>query len=166
MSIIDTFEMLSRELRRRVLLMVGRAVLRVVNDTTDLQTVQVEALPGEIIDGAEKFGMYGITSHPLPGADAMVLAVGGIRQHPIVLVDDRRHRVKELEEGEVCIYTAEDESGNPHRVILKAGRIAEIRCGESSIVMDDTSITLTAGDGATIGLDANVDIDGTRIDLN
>ena len=59
-----------------------------------LQTVQVVGLPDEIIDGAERFQMYGITSHPLPGADALVLAVGGIRQHPVILIDDRRYRVK------------------------------------------------------------------------
>ena len=57
--------------------------------------------------------LYGITSHPLKGADVLVLSVGGVRQHPVVLIDDRRHRVKELAEGEVCIYTHEDESGDP-----------------------------------------------------
>ena len=102
---IRSFERLSRELRRRVMLMVGRAVLTVVNDETGLQLVQVEGLRGEVIDAAERFQIYGLTSHPLPGADALVLSVGGIRQHPVVLIDDRRHRVKELEEGEVCIYT-------------------------------------------------------------
>ena len=75
------------------------------------------------------------------------------------------------------------DNDNAHRVILKEGRIAEILCGESSIVMDPDGITLTAkggssialtednidieaGDGATISLDQNVDIDGDRIDLN
>ena len=43
MSLIRQFDLLSRELRRRVLLMVGRAVLAVVDDATPLQTVQVEA---------------------------------------------------------------------------------------------------------------------------
>ena len=103
---ISTFNGLSRELRRRVMLMIGRAVLTVVNDSTGLQTVQVEALRGEVIDGAERMQLYGITSHPLKGADVLVLSVGGVRQHPVVLIDDRRHRVKGLAEGEVCIYTA------------------------------------------------------------
>ena len=147
---IRQFDRLSRELRRRVLLMVGRAVLAVVNDSTPLQTVQVEALPGEIIDGAEKFGMYGITSHPLPGADALVLSVGGIRQHPVILIDDRRHRVKELAEGEVCIYTAEDESGNMHRIILKDGREIEMHCGSSSLVLSPSGVTVR-GDFAASG---------------
>ena len=93
-----------------------------------------------------------------------MLAVGGVRQHPVVLIDDRRHRVKELAEGEVCIYTHEDtpeeqdENGmttkeaDPHRVILKEGRIAEIRCRESSMVMDADGITLTSMGGSSIAL--------------
>ena len=141
---LSKFQIMSRELRRRVMLMIGRAVLTVVNDATPLQTVQVEGLPGEIIDGAERFQIYGLTSHPLKGADALVLAVGGVRQHPVILIDDRRHRVKELEEGEVCIYTHEDEDGNPHRILLKEGREIELRCGDSSIVMTPTRIRLTA----------------------
>ena len=165
---ISTFNGLSRELRRRVMLMVGRAVLTAVNDSTGLQTVQVEGLRGEVIDGAERMQLYGITSHPLKGADVLVLSVGGVRQHPVVLIDDRRHRVADLEEGEVCIYTHEDDPDNNdlHRVILKEGRVAEIRCGGSSIVMDTDGITLTAGNGSTIAMGSNLDLNGGRIDLN
>ena len=144
---VSRFQILSRELRRRVMLMIGRAVLTVVNDATPLQTVQVVGLPDEIIDGAERFQMYGITSHPLPGADALVLAVGGIRQHPVILIDDRRHRVKELAEGEVCIYTDEDESGNPHRILMKDGREIEMRCGPVSLTLTTTGMTLVTPGG-------------------
>ena len=142
---LSKFQIMSRELRRRVMLMVGRAVLTVVNDATPLQTVQVEGLPGEIIDGAERFQMYGLTSHPLPGADALVLAVGGIRQHPVVLIDDRRHRVKELAEGEVCIYTDEDEDGDPMRIVLKRGREIDIRAGGTRIRMTSSGVAITGG---------------------
>ena len=122
MSAISTFQSLSRELRRRVYLMIGRAVLTAVNDATPLQTVQVEALPGEIIDGAERFQIYGFSSHPRKGADALVLAVGGVRQHPVVLIDDRRHRMK-LAESEVALYR-----GDPNQYIkLKADGSIEIK---------------------------------------
>ena len=87
MSMASAFQRLSQPLRNRVALMIGRAVLKVVNDETPLQTVQVEALPGEIIDGAERFQMYGFTSHPLEGADALVLAVG---RHPAAPGDHGR----------------------------------------------------------------------------
>ena len=150
MSMISNFERLSRELRRRVMLMVGRAVLTVVNDQTGLQTVQVEGLRGEVIDGAERMQIYGITSHPLKGADVLVLSVGGVRQHPVVLIDDRRHRVKGLAEGEVCIYTDEDESGNMHRILLKRGREIEMRSGDASVTIAGSSVTVDTNGSITL----------------
>ena len=106
---LSRFQILSRELRRRVMLMIGRAVLTVVDDTKRMQNVQVRGPAGG--DHRRRRAVPActdITSHPLPGADALVLAVGGIRQHPVILIDDRRYRVRELAEGEVCIYTDED----------------------------------------------------------
>ena len=138
---ISTFNGLSRELRRRVMLMVGRAVLTAVNDSTGLQTVQVEGLRGEVIDGAERMQLYGITSHPLKGADVLVLSVGGVRQHPVVLIDDRRHRVKELAEGEVCVYSHLDEEGNLHRILLNKDRGVEVH-GVDVVVHASGSVTV------------------------
>ena len=97
-----------------------------------------------MIDGAERMQLYGITSHPLKGADVLVLSVGGVRQHPVVLIDDRRNRVKDLEEGEVCLYSHLDEAGNLHRILLNKDRGIELSCGSSSIVMTPSRIRLTA----------------------
>ena len=166
MSAISTFQSLSRELRRRVYLMVGRAVLTVVNDSTGLQTVQVEALRGEVIDGAERMQLYGITSHPLRGADVLVLSVGGVRQHPVVLIDDRRHRVKELEEGEVCIYTDKDESGNMHRIILKKDRSVEVH-GADVTVHASGAVEVNCDGAAAVNAGGAVEVNaGGSITLN
>ena len=165
---ISTFERLSRELRRRVMLMVGRAVLTVVNDSTDLQTVQVEGLLGEVIDGAERMQMYGFTSHPLKGADVLVLAVGGVRQHPVVLIDDRRHRVKDLEEGEVCLYSHLDEAGNMHRIILKEDRSVEVHGADVVVhasgaveVNCDGTATINAGGAVTVDAGGSITLDSS-----
>ena len=100
---------LLKPLRRLVALTVGRAVLNLVDDARKLQAVQVTALEREVLDDVERFQQYGFTAHPHPGAECVVLAVGGIRQHSIVIaVDDRRYRVVGLEQGEVCLYTDED----------------------------------------------------------
>ena len=156
------------DMERRVLLMVGRAVLTVVNDTTGLQTVQVEALRGEVIDGAERMQLYGITSHPLRGADVLVLSVGGVRQHPVVLVDDRRNRVTGLAEGEVCIYTNLDEGGNMHRIILKEDRSVEVHGADVTVhasgaveVNCDGSATIDAGGSVTVDSGGSVTIDAS-----
>ena len=155
MNLIANYERLSRELRRRVMMMIGRAVLKVIDDSTGLQIVQVEALAGEVIDRAERIQSYGFTSHPLPGADALVLAVGGMRQHPVVLVDDRRHRLKDLEKGDVAVYTDLDESGNEHRIVLKRGRVVEIQAGATRMVIDPTNVRISCS--GTITLDSGGD---------
>ena len=146
------FERLSRPLRRRVMLMIGRAELTVVDDARKLQTVQVEGLAGEVLDRVERMQQYGVTSHPHAGAEALLLALGGMRQHPVVVaVDDRRHRPTGLSEGEVCLYTSEDGAGGAHRVVLKNGRkvhvqaSGEIRleCGSVSLVISQTGVEVT-----------------------
>ena len=123
------------------MLMIGRAVLSLVDDARKLQVVQVQALAPETLDGVERFQQYGMTSHPHPGAECVVLAVGGMRQHPIVIaVDDRRYRVTGLEGGEVCIYTDEDGSGGgPHRVTLKRGRSVHVEA--AAVEISSTSLT-------------------------
>ena len=58
-------------LKRRVLLMIGRAVLTVVDADRMTQSIQVEALQDEVIDEFEHMEPYGFTSHPHPGAEAI-----------------------------------------------------------------------------------------------
>lgn len=112
-------------LRRRVLLMIGRAVVRLVNDTTDLQRLQITLLADETVDNVPRFQEYGFTSHPLAGAAAVVVCVHGNRDRAIaVAVDDPRYRKKGLAAGEVALYT--DEGDYLH---FKRGRLVEIVAG-------------------------------------
>ena len=128
-------------LKRRVQLTVSRAIVRLINDATVLQTLQVEALRGETLDGVERLQNYGFSSHPLAGAQAVLLALGGNRQHSIVIaVDDRRHRATDLDEGEVQVYTDQHDPANPHRIVLKSNRVIRIECGNSYIEMTENSV--------------------------
>lgn len=96
-------------LGRAISMMAGRAVVRLVNDETARQLLQVEILKGELRDKVEHVQNYGFTSHPFPGSDAIVLALGGSREQSVALiVDDRRYRLL-LVQGEVAIY---DDLGN------------------------------------------------------
>lgn len=96
---------LIKPLRSRVEILVGRAVLRAVDDTSALQTMQIEILDGEVLDGVERFQNYGLTSVPFVGAEKIVLSIGGSRSHTlIIVVDDRRYRLTGLAEGEVALY--------------------------------------------------------------
>jgi phage baseplate assembly protein V len=94
-----------QELGRRVSMLVTRARCALVDDAKKLQQVQVELFADETKDAVERFQQYGFTSHPLTGAEAIVVFLGGGRDHAIVLsIDDRRHRLMELEPGDVAIY--------------------------------------------------------------
>ena len=106
MDIVAIFDKLSAPLRRRVRLMVSRAVLAApVNDAGGIQVVQVKLLEGEVRDGVERMQNYGFTGVPLAGAEGVMVCVGGDRDHGIVIaMDDRRYRIKGMQPGEVALY--------------------------------------------------------------
>lgn len=130
-------------LQRRVMLMVGRAVIRAVADGTKMQEVQLSGLAGEVLASVERFQEYGFTSHPHPGAEAAVVFVGGDRSHGLVVaVDDRRYRLVALNQGEVALY---DDLGQV--VHLKRNGI---RMKGSNIHLVSEGIVRIEGDGVEI----------------
>lgn len=134
-----------RQLWRRVLLLAGRGVVTLTDDSPQLRTLQLQALADETLDDVEHHEPYGFSSHPHPKAEAIVLSLGGERQNAVVpVVSDRRYRPTGLQRGEVILFTDEDEAGAPFRVIFRRGRRLELHAGRSSIVMTDAGITMTA----------------------
>jgi len=134
---IRAVEKMLTPLRTRLANLVSRAVLARVDDSAKLQTVQVNVLAEETRDGVERFQNYGFTSVPLEGAEAVVVFVGGRRDHGLALaVDDRRHRLSGLQPGEVAVYS---ETGAA--VVLKA----------------DGSVEVTPGTGAEVKLAGETD---------
>jgi len=124
------------------MLLVGRAVIRQVDDAQGLQELQVALLRGEVRGGLERFGTLGLTAVPLPGAEGVVLFMGGNRDHGVVVsVEDRRWRPKGLEAGETALYHA---GGNGTLILL----------GE------DGTITLRPS-GGTVRVEGDLEVDGT-----
>ncbi|CAM5520257.1 phage baseplate assembly protein V [Eoetvoesiella caeni] len=129
---------------RRIRLLLSRGTLRLVNDGTKLQEVQVALLGGNPA-WAERFQQYGYTSHPLVGAEAIVVKVSGASAHPVALsVDDRRYRPKGLKPGEVCLYTDEGDE-----IRFKRGRVISVIAGSKvevtapeAVFNCSTSVTL------------------------
>lgn len=133
-----------RPLQRKISTMIGRAILRAVDDGSGTQKLQIELLKDELYDGVERFHEYGFTSNPHAGAEAISLSVGGQRGHGVVIaVNDRRYRVTALETGEVAIYTDEDADG--HRIHFKRGREIHTTTGTTTIVQKPDKITFTVG---------------------
>src|SRR6266568_5083685 len=99
---LETLNKLVSPLKRRVMLMVGRAVLCAVNDDAKIQRTQISLLEGELRDQVERLQQYGFTSHPHVGAECVAVFVGGSRDHGLVIaVDDKRYRLTALKRGEV-----------------------------------------------------------------
>lgn len=128
------------QVARRVRLMIGRGIVRLVSDAAKLQELQVELLAEEVRGRAERFQDYGFTSHPLAGAEAVVASVGGSRSHLVVIrVDDRRYRVRELEPGEVAIYTDQGDrivlqrDGN---ILVQGSTLLRVECPRAEFAGD------------------------------
>lgn len=116
MDFVKVLNKLLAPLRQRLANMVARAVLTAVNDTKKMQLVQLDLLTDETRDDVERFQNYGFSSSPKPGAEAVVLFVGGSREHGLaVCVDDRQYRIKHLTSGEVAVY---DHLGS--KIVLKS----------------------------------------------
>lgn len=140
---IDALNRLLAPLRTRVANMVSRAVVRLVDDSLKVQNLQLNLLDEETRGGVERIQNYGFTSVPLDGAEAVALAVGGKRDHLLVVaVEDRRYRLKGLADGEVAVY---DHTGS--KVVFKAN-------GDIQIVPSSGNVTVTGT------LTASVDVVG------
>ena len=120
-----TMERVLGPMRRRLALMVSRAIVRLVDDEALMQALQVEGLAEELRDGVERVQDYGFTSVPHPGAEAVAVAVAGSRDHLVVVaVGDRRYRLRSLKAGEVAMYSDEGDS-----VIFRRGRVIDVVAG-------------------------------------
>jgi phage baseplate assembly protein V len=153
------FDRLAAPLKHRIAMMVSRAIVTLVEDTGGIQALQLAALDGELLEGAERFQDYGFTSVPFPDAEAVVVFPGGLRSHPLIVAcGDRRYRLKGLQGGEVAIYDDQDQA-----VILKREGIRVQ--SPLKVEIEAPEVTLTATTKASIVapsivLDGVVDLGG------
>ncbi len=153
MSATRALDKMMAGIKGRIGLMIGRAVLAALDDDGGRQYIQVTILSGEVRDRVERVQEYGFTSSPLPGAQAVILTVGGNRDHPVAIaVDDPRHRLHGLQPGEVAVYNHLDES-----IVIKLG--GEIRItAHDKVVIDAPRVEVTgdlvdrtgSGNGRTV----------------
>ena len=151
-----TWQRLMGPVWRRIRLLVSRGVLNLVDDSLKLQRVQVSLLGGEPA-WAERFQEYGYTSHPHPGAEAVVAAVGGARAHLVALaIDDRRYRLKQLAQGEVAMY---DDLGNV--IVFKRDKIQVEAVQHLEVTAPTCHITATTTHDGNVTINGNLVVNGT-----
>ncbi|PWG62867.1 phage baseplate assembly protein V [Sediminicurvatus halobius] len=177
----ETLERLLAPIWRRLRLIVSRGVIGRSDDARRLQVVQVSLLAGETAR-MERFQEYGFSSRPLEGAEAIAAAVGGARGHLVaVAVDDRRHRRRDQQPGEVAIYTDEGDE-----IRMRRGRVIEVISGAqvhvtapdvvadcdtatvqatTSVTLDSPSVTVTGDLSVQGAIDAGGDVKAGAISL-
>ncbi len=115
--------------------LLARAVVTGIESAGKMQLLQVKLGASDDKDGIEHLEPYGYTSHPKAGAEALAVFMDGDRSHGLVImVGDRRYRLRGLAEGEVAIYTDEGDS-----LVLRRGRIAELTT-ETFLVKASTKV--------------------------
>jgi len=112
-------------LRRAVSLMIGRGIVKLVNDAGGFQELQIALLADEVSDKIPRVQNYGFTSNPQPGAQAVIACLGGNRNKAIAIaVDDPRYRPTGLQPGEAEMYTDEGDY-----IKFARGRIIQVVAG-------------------------------------
>ncbi|MFY1849017.1 phage baseplate assembly protein V [Achromobacter dolens] len=148
----------------RIRLAIARALVGQVSDGGGLQTVQIGIQADVGRDQVERFQQYGMTSVPHPGAECVTLSVGGNTDHQVVInVDDRRHRMRGLQAGEVALYTSRKMSvhlSNEGIVIRAAGM--PIRLTDTSGIELDSDVHVTGG----LRVDGDLDLRGSKATHN
>lgn len=143
---IENIKKIVGPVHARVMLMIGRAVLKAVNDAAPIQIVQAALLGDEVRDKVERMAEYGFTSVPLPGAQAVAVFVGGDRGHGIVIATgDTRYRLKGLEGGEVAIYDDQGQKVTLTRagIVVDGGGLPVTIINAPSVTADTPEFTMT-----------------------
>ncbi len=100
--------------KTRVANMLVRFVVDSVDDSSGFQKLSVEALATEGIDEVEHMQPGGLTHHSLPGAEGVLLSLGGSREIVIALAAANRDaRPNDLLDGETALYSI------PHGIQVK-----------------------------------------------
>lgn len=91
-------------LARRILLLMARGAIALVDDTKSVQTLQVRLNALELIPDVPRYAEYGFTSNPPTGTQALVAFKNGDRNDGFVIAtSNAKYRMKALESGEMAI---------------------------------------------------------------
>jgi len=122
MQAADLIKFISRAIapiKRKIALTVGRGLLLAIKDSEGLQQVQLTLLADEVKDQVELMGHFGFTSNSPIGSEAVMLSVGGNREHGIIIATEHRDkRLKDVASGDSATY-----NGNGKYVWLKGDDI-------------------------------------------
>ncbi|WP_240327238.1 phage baseplate assembly protein V [Burkholderia sp. IDO3] len=98
-------------LARRILLMMARGTITLVDDSQKVQTLQVRVNGLELLPDIPRFAEYGYTSNPPAGTQAIIGSKNGDRNDGIVIAtSNAKYRLVGLSTGEVAIHDDKGQS--------------------------------------------------------
>lgn len=137
---LDVFDRILAPMKRRLALVVVRALVDTVDDSGALQVLQVEPGADEVLEGVEHLHPYGLTSHPKKGAPVLILSVNGNSELAVALVGWSVSRPTGLAEGEVKLAHPDGSS-----VHLKANGDIVVTSNGKTIIDASGDIELGGG---------------------
>jgi len=153
MDIADSVRSIMRPLEHRIRSIAAACTLTGVDDSTDLQNVQITLLAGERLSNAIRNQPFGLSANPPAGAVGLAISIGGSRTHTIVFGGEDASRPKNLPTGATQLY---DASGN--QVLLN---------NDGTILIKASSkVTVQAPDTECSGnlkVDGNLTVSGTGV---
>ena len=135
-------------IRRRMMLLIGRAVIAAVKSDGGRVLVTLTQLDGEAPSEIELAEPWGFTSIPLSGSEAVTLSVMGERGNRVALsLGDRRHRPKDGKQGESFMFDDQQQ-----QIAIRRGGIF-IKSPLPISVTSDARVDITA---PTVSMTADV----------
>ncbi len=98
---------LLNKLRNKIYLIIGRAILKAVNNDGKIQKVKVQGLYKENITDIDRIQEYGLETYPTvdDNSEVVILFPNGNRDNGVVVkIGNREYRPTDLSEGGVCLY--------------------------------------------------------------
>jgi phage gp45-like len=168
-------------LYHRVLAVIGRGKIQLVNDTGPIQTMQIVLNLRETLDGCPRLAEYGFSSFPQDGASAVLAFMGGDRNNGVVIATgDTRYRVT-LQKGECVIHDDQQQvvhiahggivvdtgpTGNPitlntsGSVNINASGSVNVNATGNAVIATGGTVQLGAAGGKKIALDGDPVVGG------
>lgn len=130
-------ERLLAPIKRRVMLMVGKAVVNALKTDGETNIMQLNLMSDTTHDDVEFWQNFGFTSAPPKGSRALVVCVGGNMDHAVVIATENgEFRIKGLKDGEACLYDA-----HGSKVHLKDDKTIDIKTEAIKIDAPETEST-------------------------
>ncbi|NBB17559.1 phage baseplate assembly protein V [Caulobacter sp. SLTY] len=148
-------------------MLAGWGAVSLVDDGEGGQLLQLEMLADEVQDDVQRHQDYGFSSHPLAGAEAVTVSLGGTRGRSLaVVVSDRRYRI-DLAAGEVAIHDDLGQRVHLTRdgILIETEKQLSLHTGEKVVVNATGDVEVNTDGKAVVvaGGDATIDAGGNAL---